>query len=125
MLTRSFPNMDNESIAIKSSRVKQFFAFESYGFVFSSSVVARLFLLFRTIIFNEKKIMRYGLVQFSFIGKQCFNNRIRLLFEGLPVCVSFKKWNGIELECLSNLLHLRLNISVCTKNTHIYRKKRE
>ena len=32
--------------------------------------------------------MRYVLVQFSFIGKQCFNNRIRLLFEGLPV------WNG-------------------------------
>lgn len=70
--------------------------------------------------------MRYGLVQFSFIGKQCFNNRIRLLFEGLPVCVCHSKWNGIELECLSNLLHLRLNIfQYVQKNTHIYRKKRE
>ena len=63
--------------------------------------------------------MRYGLVQFSFIGKQCFNNRIRLLFEGLPVCVSFKmEWNRIGMFIQPVTLEVEY-FSVCTKK-HSY-----
>ena len=64
--------------------------------------------------------MRYVLVQFSFIGKQCFNNRIRLLFEGLPV------WNGNRIGMFIQPVTLEVEyFQYVQKNTHIYRKKRE